>query len=98
MAKGRCDVDGCTRHRHRWQRICTRCFTVLPRRTSLALIAAYRSGDRATWRALRKEGGRQLANNLAAESRRLLSRAGRLGAVSPQQAFRNHQRLLGEQD
>ncbi|WP_313800947.1 hypothetical protein [Sphingobium sp.] len=102
MAKHRCDVAGCTRNRSRWQRVCARCFAVLPRRTSLALISAYRSGDRTAWRALRKESGHQLADNLASETRRLLARAGRSGRtlppVSSQQAFQNHQRLLGEQD
>ncbi|MGE4324127.1 MAG: hypothetical protein AB7E60_14015 [Sphingobium sp.] len=98
MARARCDVDGCTRHRFRWQRICARCFAVLPRRISLALITAHRAGDRPTWRALRKESGRLLTNSIAADSHRLLARASRLGAVSPQQAFRNHQRLLGERD
>lgn len=90
MAKHRCDVAGCTRDRFRWQRICSRCFAVLPRRMTLALLAAYRSGDRPAWRALRKESGR------------LSARANRLGRgfppVTAQQAFANHQRLLGEQD
>lgn len=102
MAKHRCDVTGCTRNRFRWQRVCSRCFAVLPRRMTLALIAAYRSGDRPAWRALQKESGRLLADNLASESRRLSARANRLGRgfppVTAQQAFANHQRLLGEQD
>jgi hypothetical protein len=100
MAKHRCDVGGCTRDRARWQRVCTRCFAVVPRRTILALIAAYRTGDRPAWRALQKESGRLLADSLACESRRLTARAARIGLphVSAQQAFQNHQRLLGEQD
>ncbi|WIA56515.1 hypothetical protein N6H05_01435 [Sphingobium sp. WTD-1] len=102
MAKHRCDVTGCSQSRSRWQRVCTRCFTVLPRQPVLALIAAYRLGDRPTWRALQKKTGRLLENHLACKTRLLSQRAGRLDRtmphVSAQQAFRNHQRLLGEQD
>lgn len=102
MAKHRCDVGGCTRDRARWQRVCARCFAVIPRRIILALITAYRTGDRPAWRALQKESGRLLADSLACESRRLTARAARvanrLPPVSAQQAFKNHQRLLGEQD
>ncbi|MGW8201930.1 hypothetical protein ACWGM0_05195 [Sphingomonas bisphenolicum] len=102
MAKHRCDVAGCNRNRFRFQRVCTRCFAVLPRRTVLALIAAYRSGERATWRALQKESGRILTDKLASETRRLVARADRLARATPpvtsQQAYQIHQRLLGEQD
>lgn len=102
MAKHRCDVVGCNRNRFRFQRVCTRCFAVVPRRLIMALIAAYRSGDRKTWRTLQKESGCILADHVSCESRRLLARADRLARACPpitaQQAYQNHQRLLGEQD
>lgn len=102
MAKHCCDVAGCGRSRPRYQRVCGRCFTVLPRQPVLALIAAYRLGDRPIWRALQKKTGRLLENHLACKTRLLSQRAGRFDRTMPhvtaQQAFLNHQRLLGEQD
>lgn len=99
MAKPRCDVAGCTRTRQRWQRVCERCFALLPRRACLSLIMAYRLGDKPAWRALKRETGNVLAGKIAAENRRLPNRAVRHAPrISAQQAFHNHQRLLGEQD
>ena len=102
MAKHNCDVAGCGQLRSRRQRVCARCFTVLPRTPVLDLIAAYRRGDRPAWRALRKQTGRLLENHLACKARLLSQRAGRFDRTMPhitaQQAYRNHQRLLGEQD
>lgn len=99
MARPRCDVAGCTRSRHRWQRVCERCFAVLPRRLCLTLIMAWRLGDKPAWRAIGREAGRILTDKLASESRRLSARATRHAPrISAQQAFHNHQRLLGEQD
>lgn len=98
VARHLCDIAGCNRPRQRWQRVCSRCFAVLPHRVSIGVVNAWRSGDRPLWRALKKDGGQMLADHLAAEHRRFAKRAARLGAVTPQQAFHNHQRLLGEQD
>lgn len=102
MAKHNCDVAGCAQSRSRWQRVCARCFTVLPRGAVADLIMAYRRGDRPAWRAMQKQTGRLLENHLACKTRLLSQRAGRLDRTMPhvtaQQAFRNHQRLLGEQD
>ena len=98
MAKHCCDVDGCSRTRARWQRICERCYAFLPRRTSLALVAAYRAGDRPTWRARSKEAGQLLTNHLAVKTRRMPGRIRPPPHVTAQQAFANTQRLLGEQD
>lgn len=102
MAKHLCDVAVCTGKRLRWQRICTRCYNILPRHTAKALIAAYRAADKPTWRTLCKESGRILADHLAAQTRRAAARDARLGRTFPpitaQQAFANTQRLLGEQD
>lgn len=102
MAKHACDVSGCNRTRFRWQRICNRCYAILPRRISFALINAWHGKDRTVWRAMKKEAGRLLVDNLASETRRLTGRQSRLArsmpAITAQQAFQNNQRLLGEHD
>ncbi len=102
MAKNKCDVAGCTQSRSPWQRVCAQCFTGSPRRVVADLIMAYRRGDRPAWRAMQKATGRLLENHLACKTRLLSQRAGRFDRTMPhvtaQQAFRNHQRLLGEQD
>jgi len=37
----RCDVPGCERPRKRWQRLCERCFSTLPRDIRAGILEAY---------------------------------------------------------
>lgn len=43
----RCDVPGCDRERHRWQRLCTTCFAALPGDIRFAILDCWKRHDRA---------------------------------------------------
>ena len=42
-----CDVPGCGRERHRWQRLCTGCFAALPGDIRFAILDCWKRRDRA---------------------------------------------------
>lgn len=88
----RCDVPGCTRTRASWQRLCDPCFDALPREIRNRIIEMRRIGRNADWRAACKNAARHLAQIARPASPALRPR------VTPQQAFANQQRLLGEHD
>lgn len=91
MAKPhRCDVPGCTHTRRRWQRLCERCFTALPGDIRTAIIQAHQAGRKADWRRERRRAADHITHLLSAPPSR--------PRVSPQQAFADQQRLLGERD
>lgn len=82
-----CDVPGCGRSRKRWQRLCDRCFAALPGDLRTAIAEAHYAQDKPRWRAARRAAASALAS---VEQRR--------ATVTPQQAFENTRRLLGEHD
>lgn len=88
----RCDVPGCARTRASWQRLCTPCFEALPREIRNRIIETRRLGRNPDWRAACKKAARHLAH--IARTPRAPCRP----RITPQQAFANQQRLLGEQD
>lgn len=88
----RCDVPGCTRTRASWQRLCTTCYAALPNDIRNRIIESRRHGRNPDWRAACKKAARHLAQIARPASPALRPR------VTPQQAFANQQRLLGEQD
>lgn len=91
MAKPhRCDVPGCTNTRRRWQRLCERCFGALPGDIRTGIIGAHQAGRKPEWRQQCKRAAQHLSH--------LLNGAAPAPRVSPQQAFADQQRLLGERD
>lgn len=94
-----CDVPGCGRSRKRWQRLCDRCFPLLPGDIRTGLATAHRAQDKPRQRALRRQAGQFMAPLMIAAGLRFAARVnhGRK-PTSPQQAFTNAQRLLGEHD
>lgn len=57
-----CDVDGCTRERQRWQRLCGSCFGRLATRLDLrtGILEAHKTGNRAEKRRLCRRAGEAL--------------------------------------
>ncbi|MFY9351656.1 MAG: hypothetical protein WBL20_19460 [Sphingobium sp.] len=87
-----CDVKGCGRQRLRYQRLCPRCFSLLPGAISRALILAWRSGDRPAWRARCDEAGKLVGHREATSRHRLADRSRR----APIDGAALMNRILGE--
>jgi len=86
----KCDVPGCQHTRRRWQRVCERCFAALPGDIRTAIVEHYRAGRKAAWRTECKRAAehmRDAPNPIPTAPR-----------ITPQQAFADQQRLLGERD
>lgn len=93
--KARCDVPNCTNTRHRWQRLCSRCFDRLPRHISLGLKAAKAERREGDWRRLRTEAGdfMKLADPII-----VAIDAAAVQRITPQRAYHLQQQMLGERD
>lgn len=83
-----CDVPGCGLDRKRWQRLCPRCFSALPRHIRAPLIAAYHAGRKSDWRSLRRAAA-ELLNNRTRP-------APSYPSIDPATVYDQTARLLGE--
>ena len=91
-----CDVPGCGRTRHRWQRICEHCWFTLPGALRTDIIDCHRQGRRGDWR----KACRRAAEHLEAIAARRCG-PGSTDIHPPprltaEQAFELNQRMLGE--
>lgn len=88
-------MPNCTNSRSRWQRLCERCYTRLPRHISIGLKAAkaeHRNGD---WRRLRTEAGDFMK---LADPNITTIDAAAIQRITPQRAYRLQQAMMGERD
>ena len=81
-----CDVPGCGRPRHRWQRLCDGCFSRLPGDIRTGIKEAFQQRRFRDHRQFKQRAAEHLAGIAPHHPHH----------VSPEQAFANSQRLLGE--
>ena len=87
-ARRRHACDACDAPRPVRHRLCSRCWADLPHNVRLPLVTAWKTGNRTTWRRLRKQ-----ARAIVQGPARPLPRA---AAPDPQTVYARTARLLGE--
>jgi hypothetical protein len=85
-----CDVPGCRRPRKRWQRLCSRCFDMLPWAMRNGILANFAS-DKPAHRTWCKQAAEHLAYVLDPT-------ATPAPKVDAQQAYQRTARMMGEHD
>lgn len=91
-----CDVPGCSHERKRWQRLCDGCYFALPGSVRTEIIDAHRQGRRKDWRRACRHAGELFAVPAAPTALLPARPPFRPSRLTAEQAFENHQRLLGE--
>ena len=94
-----CDVPGCTRCRERWKRICDSCWPQLPAHIRHAITENHRIATRASAGSTAASEARKVHREACKAARDHLAHRAAPQAhhhISPEQAFANTARLLGE--